>query len=135
MFCLHPFRSNLPPLRLPVYPGPHLKTLARSLPVPKGTIAQGGLEQRESWPTLSRHCNTQPIVPSPPHTRILYFSIFRKTYKLKRSKVFIFTNCGGHFSGIWSKMVENSVVTQQKGVDFEEKLAYKKISLIVFLNT
>jgi hypothetical protein len=42
----------------------------------------------------------------------LYFSIFRKTYKLKLSKGFIFSNCGGHFSGIWNKMVENSVITQ-----------------------
>ena len=29
-----------------------------SVPVPKGTMAQGGLEHCESWPTLSRHCNT-----------------------------------------------------------------------------
>ena len=29
------------------------------LPVPRGTMAQGGLEHWESWPTLSRHCRTQ----------------------------------------------------------------------------
>ena len=96
-------------------------------PVPRGTMAQGGLLHCESWPTLSRHCRTQPTwswtpwepdnkwpagqvkreteweyqgnimkytfhgtketnkqrvlftVPSPPQTRILYFSILRKT--------------------------------------------------------
>lgn len=41
------------------------------LPVPKGTMAQGGLEHSESCPTLSKHCNTHPMVPSPPHTSIL----------------------------------------------------------------
>lgn len=41
------------------------------LPVPNGRIAQGGLEHSESWPTLSKHCRTQPTVPSPPHTKIL----------------------------------------------------------------
>lgn len=41
------------------------------LPVPSGTMAHGGLEHSESWPTLSKHCSTQPMVPSPPHTRIL----------------------------------------------------------------
>ena len=29
-------------------------------PVPRGTMAQGGLLHCESWPTLSRHCRTQP---------------------------------------------------------------------------
>ena len=29
------------------------------IPVPRGTMAQGGLEHWESWPTLSRHCSTQ----------------------------------------------------------------------------
>lgn len=66
----------------PVYPGPQRRTLARSLPVPKGTMAQAGLSHSESCPTLSRHCNTQPIVPSPPHTRILYRDTCRKTYNL-----------------------------------------------------
>ena len=42
----------------PVYPGPHLKTLAKSLPVPNGTIAQGGDWHSESWPTLSKHWRT-----------------------------------------------------------------------------
>ena len=37
--------------------------------------------QSITCPTLSRHCRTQPIVPSPPQTRILYFSILRKTQR------------------------------------------------------
>lgn len=40
-------------------------------PVPNGTIATAGEEHCESCPTLSKHCNTQPIVPSPPQTSIL----------------------------------------------------------------
>lgn len=50
------------------------------LPVPKGTIAQAGESHFESWPTLSKHCSTQPMVPSPPQTKILYFLMFRNTY-------------------------------------------------------
>ena len=36
-------------------PDPQRSTRAKSLPVPKGTMAQGGFEQRESCPTLSKH--------------------------------------------------------------------------------
>ena len=33
--------------------------MAERIPVPRGTMAQGGLEHWESCPTLSRHCRTQ----------------------------------------------------------------------------
>jgi len=47
--------------------------------LPKGTIAQAGWL---SWPTLSRHCSTQPAVPFFPQTNILWAFICRKTYNL-----------------------------------------------------
>ena len=53
--CLHLLFTEFVYISAVCLPDPQRSTRAKSLPVPKGTMAQGGFEQRESCPTLSKH--------------------------------------------------------------------------------
>ena len=74
---------------IPLLTPPHPRTLARSLPVPRGSTATGGLTLVLSpWGVAvlsmisSRTERTQPAVPSPPHTKMRRLGTWMNIFKL-----------------------------------------------------